>query len=142
MLLVLVLERRRQKSQIQSERESQARYRALVDKSNDFVLVLGPEQQLWYASPAAQHAGLATPFVNLLDLVHPDDRASAARLTSGGADEVNEVADLRLRHTDLGWRTCEVSVTTLRGRRGNERVIVAHDVTEWAQAQELSLIHI
>jgi PAS domain S-box-containing protein len=136
LLMVLVLERRRQKSQIQSERESQARYRALVDKSNDFVLVLGPEQQLWYASPAAQQAGLATPFVNLVDLVHPDDRASAARLTSAGADEVGEVADLRLRHADLGWRTCEVSVTTLRGRQGNERVIVAHDVTERAQAQE------
>ena len=134
--MVLVLERRRQKGQTQSERQSQARYRALVESSNDFVLVLGPERQLWYASPAAEEAGLATPLVDLVELVHPDDRESAARLISDGADEIREVVDLRLRHAELGWRICEVSVTTLRGHTGDEKVIVAHDVTDRAQAQE------
>ena len=136
LLMVLVLERRRQKGQIQSERQSQARYRALVESSDDFVLVLGPERQLWYASPAAEEAGLATPLVDLVELVHPDDRESAARLVSDGVDEVREVVDMRLRHAELGWRICEVSVTTLRGHKGDEKVIVARDVTDRAQAQE------
>jgi PAS domain S-box-containing protein len=133
---VRFLERRRQESSRRAERLSEARYRALVDRSNDYVLVVGPQAQLWYASPAAERAGLAAPSVRLVDLVHPDDRAKAARLTSGSADDTTETAELRLRHVDLGWRTCEVSVTVLSGDVGHENVIVAHDVTDRAQEQE------
>jgi PAS domain S-box-containing protein len=136
LLGVRFLERRRQESSRRAERLSEARYRALVDRSNDFVLVVGPQQQLWYASPAAQRAGLAAPSVRLVDLVHPDDRAKASRLTSGPVDDTTEIAELRLRHADLGWRTCEVSVTVLSGDAGHENVIVAHDVTDRTQEQE------
>ena len=136
LLAVVILERRLQKSRSQAERESQARNRALVDTSNDYVLIVGPEHEALYASPAAQRAGLDTQFVHVLELVHPDDQASAARLFSAQVDGVNKVAELRLRHADLGWRICEVSVTNLRRKRGDEKVIVAHDVTERAEAQE------
>ena len=136
LLAVVVLEWRLQKSRSQSERESQARSRALVDTSSDYVLIVGPEHEVLYASPAAQRAGLDTQFVHVLELVHPDDQASAAQLFSAQVDEVNRIAELRLRHADLGWRICEVSVTNLRRKRGDEKVIVAHDVTERAEAQE------
>jgi PAS domain S-box-containing protein len=136
LLTVLVLERRSEKGRRLFERLSQARNRALVDTSNDYVLIVGPEHEVLYASPAAQRAGLDSEFVHVLELVHPDDQASAARLFSAQVDEVSDVAELRLRHADLGWRVCEVSVTTLRRKQGDEKVIVAHDVTERAQAQE------
>jgi PAS domain S-box-containing protein len=136
LVAVFVLEQRWDKSRSQLEQLSQARYRALVDTSNDYVLIVGPDHEVLYASPAAELAGLDAQFAHVLELVHPDDQTSAARLFTAGVDEVSDVAELRLRHAELGWRICEVSVTTLRRKEGDEKVIVAHDVTERAQAQE------
>jgi diguanylate cyclase (GGDEF)-like protein/PAS domain S-box-containing protein len=133
--VVAFVERRRQLVHPQTERRSEARYRALVDQSNDLVLVLGPKQEVWYASPAAQRAlGLSDPTVSLLDLVHPDDRAVAAPLFEGRVADGREnraVRQLRLRHVTLGWRICEVTINDLRSDEAVGGIVVtARDVTE------------
>jgi PAS domain S-box-containing protein len=137
LLGVGLLERRRFVTQGAAERLSQARYRAVIDHSRDLVWILGRRQQVWYASPAAHDAGWVSHSVDLVDLVHPDDRAAAAALTAHSIDDGTQYVDLRLRHVRLGWRTCEVSVTVLHGPAGDETVIVGHDVTDRAQAQEV-----
>jgi len=137
---VWLVERRRQEVRRRIERRSDARYRALVDRSHDLVLVLGPQQQLVYVSPTAERAlGLAPPSGQLLDLMHPEDRDIAAQLLHREKvreHETVESAQLRLRHVDLGWRICEVSVTDLRRDGAEEFMVVVHDVTERARAEE------
>ena len=135
-----LVERHRQEARRRIERRSGARYRALVDRSHDLVLVLGPQQQLLYASPAAERAlGLDPPSVQLLDRMHPDDRDMAAQLLhreKAGDHDTVELAQLRLWHVELGWRICEVSVTDLRGDGTEEFMVVVHDVTDRARAEE------
>ena len=86
-------------------RHSEARFRALVQRSSDVVVVADAGDQLTYVSPAihsllgvAPEAALGAP---LLSLVHADDQAAGrAFLDAAHHGEPPAQVQLRLRHAD------------------------------------------
>ena len=86
-------------------RRSEARFRALVQRSSDVVIVADADDRLAYVSPAIQsllgttsQAATGTAF---LDLVHDDDQpAGRAFLDAVHRGEPPAQVQLRLRHAD------------------------------------------
>jgi PAS domain S-box-containing protein len=128
----------------EDRRRSEARFRALVENSNDGISLLDPEGYVHYCSPAIRRIlGYSVEeFIgtNVFTLMHPDDVMEGRRrfvsILNGHAPLV-AVPDLRYRHSDGTWRYLEV----LRTNRLDDpavRAIVANfrDVTDRRQALE------
>src|SRR5206468_2980543 len=63
-----------------SARESEARFRALVQNGSDIITLVEPTGRIVYSSPAAERLlgpGALAVGSNLVDFVHPDDRQRA-----------------------------------------------------------------
>jgi PAS domain S-box-containing protein len=126
---------RRRTSQLQQR--SNASFRDLIESMPDLVTV-HRDDRLTYLNQAARRMlgldGGGEPWrgMNLLDRIHPDDRALAANLLrdARSSDAHPHAVELRVRAGDGTWRNCELS-----GRRlelGGEPVVVVsgRDVTE------------
>ena len=133
------LERKRAEEAL---RDSEERYRAIVENSYDLIIETTPSGACLYLSPNCQVV-LGYPVNKLLgksffDLVHPDERESLA-------DEFQrKVAILesgemvcRLRHHSTEWRWFESHTRPFRTTTGNILVVIdARDITERKQAEE------
>jgi len=119
------------------QRRSEQRFRALVQRASDLILVVDPTGVISYVSPSITRV-LGYPVedirgTNWLDLLHPEDAAHTRRIyaelaASPGAQAAGEV---RARHHDGSWRTLEVNRTNLLDEPGVEGIVVtARDVTE------------
>jgi PAS domain S-box-containing protein len=124
-------------------RASEARFRALIEKSFDAILLLTAEGTIAYASPST--AGLIgfSPEELLgrdaFDLVHPEDRAETAALFAqlaqlpGGTVSNSH----RARCKDGGWRWLDVRGTNLLADPSVRCVVVNYqDVTERKRLEE------
>jgi PAS domain S-box-containing protein len=127
-------------------RVSERRFRALIEKSSDMVLLVDGEGRYAFWSPAATEAlGWSEGDVlgkHALRLVHPDDRAGVARAfretVAGGGAPVRHRA--RLRHRDGGYRLVEGMGRDLRGDPAVAAIVLnVRDVTEQAHTEELLL---
>jgi PAS domain S-box-containing protein len=125
----------------QAVRDSEMRWRALIENASDVIAVLGRDGRVRYASPSVgrllgwTEADLAGPYVSRI--VHPDDAAAAARLfTACLARPGSQRGEICVRHKDGSWRWFEVVATnaledgTIRGVIVNSR-----DVTERHRAE-------
>jgi PAS domain S-box-containing protein len=99
----------------EDRRRSEARFRALVENSNDGISLLDPEGYVHYCSPAISRIlGYSVEqFIgtNVFTLMHPEDvmegRRRVVAILNGDAPLV-AVPDLRYRHSDGTWRYLEV----------------------------------
>jgi PAS domain S-box-containing protein len=125
-------------------RQSEERFRAVVEKSSEPVFLLTADATFLYASPNVRRVfGYdVSEFVGRQrwDLVHPDDRARTADalkrcLENPGKDIL---ADFRYKASDGTWRYLEVMAIN-RLDDPSVGAIVAHhrDVTERQHAEEL-----
>jgi len=94
------------------ERESRARFEALVGHSSDVIMVVDPWGAVRFASPAVKGAlGLSAESAagkSLLELVHPEDQAKGAAFLEGIAGSPKAQAiEWRLRHADGTYRHFE-----------------------------------
>jgi len=119
-------------------------FRALIEQSQDIVLVMDQATTVRYASQAAR-AVLgpqtdAPTAIRLVDLMHPDDLAGFRRnwdrliATPGGRAEV----ECRCRSGDSGpWRVLEIIAHNLTADPAVEGIVVdARDITERRQLQQ------
>jgi diguanylate cyclase (GGDEF)-like protein/PAS domain S-box-containing protein len=130
-------ERRAELLQREALRQSEERFRSLVQNASDVIAILDSDGRIGYASPAAQSVWGQTPDelrgATLLDLVHPDERESADvylanLLAQPGGTLVNEV---RLRHSDGTWRDFEVVATNMLDQPAVEGVVATcRDITQ------------
>lgn len=89
-----------------------ARYAALVENASDVILVLEPgTYRVRWTSPSARAVlgfDPSDPDESFTARLHPDDVAPArARLQQVIAGEANPAYDVRVRHSDGGWRVFE-----------------------------------
>jgi diguanylate cyclase (GGDEF)-like protein/PAS domain S-box-containing protein len=120
-------------------RQNEERFRALVQHSSDIVTILGPDNKLVYASPAADRLlGYSIEGINR-QLVHEDDLRRAADFFTDISRRPGEVAwvDLRLRRSDGELRWFEVGVTNhLEDPSVAGLVCNMRDITERREAEE------
>jgi diguanylate cyclase (GGDEF)-like protein/PAS domain S-box-containing protein len=100
-------------------RQSEARFRSLVQNASDVITVLDPEGMILYESPAVERILGFQPHVRVgtdgLSCIHPDDRV-AALVRLGDVfkqpDSFHSL-ELRVQHADGSWRWLELHFANL-----------------------------
>ena len=120
--------------------QSEARFRALVQRSTDVVVVVDRAGRLTYVSPAV--AGLlgrppeAFVGTSMAEAVHPDDRDRAAAAVRADAVVQGARAEVRLCHADGHFVFVEAAGTALYDDPSvGGLVLNLRDVTERKRAQ-------
>jgi PAS domain S-box-containing protein len=125
-------------------RESEERYRALIENGHDIILILDPETgRIRYQSPSMERIlGYAPRDLagrDVFELVHPADaenvRASIAlAVASPGTTRSAEYCFL---HRDGGWRHLETFGRTLLPDSGAQGLVLnTRDITERKEAED------
>ena len=135
-----VTERKRAEAAL---KESEERFRSLVQNATEITTILGPDGTIYYESPAIERTLGYHPEElvgeSAWDYIHPDDLevilASWAEALGGGGATVRR--EFRFRHKDGSWRWLEGTGRDLRGDPGVQAVMVtSRDITERKEAQE------
>lgn len=123
-------------------RDSEQRYRAIVENAYDLIVETDPTGQCLYVSPNCEDvlgyeaAGMLGK--NFFDFSHPDERPSlleSFRAQVLSLQKFNLVC--RLRHKQSEWRLFESHIHPLRTTEGSMvGVIVTRDVTERKRLEE------
>jgi PAS domain S-box-containing protein len=125
----------------QTLRESEGRYRALVDMAPDGIVVHRNNRFL-YANKAALHLIRARSFKQLAALpvlslvVQQDRRASAARMRSVFHKHVSSRAEVRIRSLDGKERMLEARATHIEYEGSAAIQLMLHDITERKQREQ------
>ncbi len=117
--------------------ESENRFRALVQNSNDVITLIDPAGIILYDSPGVSELLGISPDQRLGcqsdRWMHPDDRAYVRMLR----EELLRVpgatmrAQLRVRHADESWRWCDSWATNLLEEPGVRALVTSfRDITE------------
>lgn len=146
MILISVVQSRRRREEVrrQSEERSEARYRALIDRSADLVLVVDRVGRAGYLSPSVERL-LAPPIqdpltadhppsdagpVDFMAAVDPRDRARLSTALQVADPSSMRVGELRIARW-RGIRTFEMSVQDLTADPSvGGLVLTGHDVTD------------
>jgi PAS domain S-box-containing protein len=134
----IAIERHREAAR---RRQSEERFRALIENAQDLITVLDARGAVRFASPSVERA-LGVPAGDLigrslLDRVHPEDaeRVHALLVPAGGAG-ATAALEFRLRRRDGEWRTLEAIVQNLlHDPRVRGVVVNSRDITERRQAE-------
>jgi PAS domain S-box-containing protein len=124
-------------------RQSEQRFRALIEKSFDAVVLLAADGRIVYASPSLVRIVGRTPEEvvgqNAAAWSHPDDVAALqAQLELCLRQPGQTVADQqRCRHADGSWRWVEATGTNLLDDPSVGAIVCNfHDITEQRRAEE------
>lgn len=125
-------------------RQSEERFRALVEHSADGIAVIGSGGKVIYTAPAndrilGYNPGENPPTATMFDYIHPDDHALLAETFSRLLAEPDRILTIecRARHRDGSWRVIEVTAhnrmadPAIGGIVGNFR-----DITERKRAEQ------
>lgn len=127
----------------QAVKDSEERFRALIEKSREVIVLTDRARKIAYVSPSIQdilgYESGALMGSMIFDLYHPDDQAAMKELVTELIKEPGGHAkhQLRLRHKDGSWRWIEATVSnrlddpTIQSLIGNLR-----DITENREAAE------
>lgn len=124
-------------------RQSEDRFRALIENGRDNISLLDKDGILLWESPAKVHLlGYEINTFrghNMFELVHPEDRGWTQELFTEMFHEPEKQLSgtFRLKHADGTWRWVEATATNmLHDPNIGAIVINHHDVTDHKQAEE------
>jgi diguanylate cyclase (GGDEF)-like protein/PAS domain S-box-containing protein len=130
-------QRRAELLQREALRQSEERFRSLVQNTSDLIAILDSAGRVGYASPAVQSVWGQAPEqvrgTSVLDLVHPEERATAEAYFGNLLAQPSSTltTELRLRHSDRSWRDFEVMATNLLHNSAVEGIVATcRDITE------------
>ncbi len=135
-----ISERRRAE---QSLRESETRFRSLIQHISDVITVVDVDGRIRYHSPSIQRVLGYDPDAltghEAREIVHPDDLPSLQAFFRRALD--NQAAgsplELRIRHHDGAWRHVESYAVALLDEPGVRGIVLtSRDVTERKQFEE------
>lgn len=124
-------------------RESEQRFRALIENGAEAIALLDADKIIIYASPANLRVLGSAPEEMIghgaLELVHADHRSAAAELFEECKRNPGKliIVEFVARHKTLGWRRVEGHFTNLLDTPGINAVVINYrDVTERREAEE------
>jgi PAS domain S-box-containing protein len=125
-------------------RESEERYRALIENAHDIIVILDPATgRMLYQSPSMERILGYTPEEmegrDSLQLIHPDDRerVMATIAATAAAPGTTGHAEYRYRHRDGGWRLVETFGRTLSPASAEQGMVLnTRDVTERREVED------
>ena len=126
---------------IQAELVRRERYfRALIERAYDIVVVLAPDGEVLYQSPAMERVLGYSPAelvgTSILRLIDAEDRQRAEAMLSASTFPENEVFQFRFSHKDESLRVMEALARPLYDDPREGIVVNARDVTERVRAEE------
>ncbi|QIN79731.1 PAS domain S-box protein [Rubrobacter marinus] len=137
-----ITERRRAE---QSLRESEERFKSLIQNSSDMITVVGCDGTILYHSPSIGrvlgHAPGSRVGKNVFEsvLIHPEDlprHSEAIRKTLSEPGSIRTV-EMRMRHSDGSYRHIEATMRNPIGETGLEGVVAnSRDITERKRTEE------
>lgn len=143
LLASLVVQRMRAEgARAEALKQSEERFRALVQNASDVIAVLSADGIITYQSPSIQLV-LGYEVEEWLGqlaakLVHPEDLPRTKHLFSKSlaAPALNIAADVRLRHADETWRDCEVIMNNLLTELSVAGIVITYrDITARKRAE-------
>lgn len=134
-------------------RESEARFRALVQNSSDVIMIVGVNGEVLWVSPSSKtvfgHDSAALAGKNILTLVHQDDRDNAAEFLGKLADDrVRQEAaasgqtaalkyEWRFYHANGTWMTIDIAGTNMLDEQVIRGLVLnCRDVSEQSLIKE------
>jgi len=127
----------------ESLRDSERRFRTLVESANDIIYLLTPDGDFTYVSPnwtdVLGHDVSEVVGTNFAPWIHPDDLDACYVFLSAAIEtgEKQSGIEYRVKHKDGRWRWHTSNASTLKDSGGNvvQFVGIARDITEKQQAQ-------
>ncbi|MBW3565191.1 MAG: PAS domain S-box protein [Acidobacteria bacterium] len=123
-------------------RESDRRFRAVIENVSEVILVLNGDGFVEYASPSSRPVLGYEPSIiegsSIFDNVHTEDAERLRAILSREAEcgDISSMATFRYRHTLGNWILLESTATTLRrDAQMQGSVLVCRDVTERRRAE-------
>jgi PAS domain S-box-containing protein len=130
----------------QALRQSEERFRSLIENALDIIMILDRDGSIGYVSPSVEKVlGYAVADLvgkNAIDFIHPEDWDIARdRLTSTIQNpELQRPIEFRHRHCDASWRILEAISQPFADSAATLRVMVnARDITERKRLDEIRL---
>jgi PAS domain S-box-containing protein len=125
-------------------RESEERYRSIVENANDLIMTISPDQTYLYVSPNTPRANgyaleelLGKPWA---PLVHPDDLPILLDYAQRAVEEGEQLTTIpyRFKHKDGDWYWYVSTVSPVKDEEGNllYSVVISRDVTKRKQAEQ------
>lgn len=130
----------------QALRQSEERFRSLIENALDIVKILDMDGSIRYESPSVEKilGYPATELIgkNLLDYIHPDDFINTYYSFTHAIQsrEVSAPIEFRYRHKDGSWRTLEAISQKFLDNTAETRIMVnCRDITERKRLDEIRL---
>ncbi len=124
-------------------RESEERFRRLIENASDVIVVIDSAGVIEFISPSAKRALDFSPAEmvghRVLEFIHEEDQQAAAEAIERlrAEPENPRSAEYRVRHRDGSWRIFQSVGKTMRGERGGPLVVInSRDVTETHRLEE------
>jgi diguanylate cyclase (GGDEF)-like protein/PAS domain S-box-containing protein len=132
----------------QELRQSEKRFRSLIENARDIIVILDEKGFCRYVSPSQERIlGYPTAEVlgrSVFELIHPDEMPMVAQVFKGVIEMPRVglgLAEYRVRHKDGFWCILEAVATNLLDEPSVQGIVVnCHDVTERKVAED-QLLH-
>ena len=125
-------------------RESEERFRALVQNSSDIILTTQMDGTILYASPSVErilgHSPATLTGRNIHTMVHPDDTEEIRNAMSRALSRPGSLGsgEFRVRHHDGSWRYIEVYTNNLLDEPGIESLVInARNVSDRRNSEDI-----
>lgn len=135
-------------AKLEAQRQSEARFRALVQNASDIIVIIAADCTISYLSPSASRILGLEPEQelgkNALELVHQEDVSKAQQLHAElqNTTGVNITTELRLKHINGNWRDFEVIINNLLAEADIGGIVATcRDISDRkAQQQQLYML--